>query len=47
MGTTKKDMLWTWLKVLHKIEDLDETKMSTHQKLEELHKTFYISERKK
>ena len=44
---TKKDMLFRWLKVLHKIDDLDETKMSTHRKLEELHKLFYISERKK
>jgi hypothetical protein len=28
-------------------DDMDETKMSVHQKLEELHKMFYISERKK
>ena len=46
MGTKKKDKLFTWLKVLHLIEDLDTKNMSNvHKKLEELNKVFYIKER--
>jgi hypothetical protein len=46
MGTTKKDKLFTWLKVLHKIEDLNETNLSDSKKLKELNKLYYIRERK-
>jgi len=46
MGTTKKDKLWLWLKLLHKIDDLDETNLSDIEKLKELNKLYYIRERK-
>ena len=47
MGTKKKDKLFSWLKVLHLLEDLDNKNItSVHKKLEELNKCFYIRERK-
>jgi hypothetical protein len=46
MGTTKKDKLFTWLKLLHKIEDLGKTNLSDSKTLKELNKLFYIKERK-
>jgi hypothetical protein len=46
MGTKKKDKLFTWLKVLHLLDDLnDKNNSSVHKKLEALNKRFYIRER--
>lgn len=46
MSSNKKiEKLFSWLTVLHAIEDLQESGMSTHKILEELNRRYYLRKR--